>query len=68
MRAYKEVAKAKLASNKTRVFLAAAKGYKEVGERPQGCWGRVTTLGHVRIGLNLIHGPLGQNRVTQHRG
>jgi hypothetical protein len=30
--AYKEVAKAKLASNKTRVFLAVAKGYKEVGE------------------------------------
>jgi hypothetical protein len=30
--ANKEVAKAKLASNKTRVFLAAAKGYKEVGE------------------------------------
>jgi hypothetical protein len=32
MRAYNEVAKAKLASNKTPVFLAAAKGYKEVGE------------------------------------
>jgi hypothetical protein len=32
MRAYKEVAKAKLASNKSRVFLAAAKGYKEVEE------------------------------------
>jgi hypothetical protein len=37
-RAYKEVAKAKLVSNKTRVFLAATKGYKDVGERPQGCW------------------------------
>jgi hypothetical protein len=31
-RGYKEVAKAKLASNKTRVFLAAVTGYKEVGE------------------------------------
>jgi hypothetical protein len=31
-RVYKEVANAKLASNKTRVFLTAAKGYKEVGE------------------------------------
>jgi hypothetical protein len=31
-RVYKEVAKAKLTSNKTRVFLTAAKGYKEVGE------------------------------------
>jgi hypothetical protein len=29
---YKEVAKAKLASNKTQVFLAAAKGFKEVEE------------------------------------
>jgi hypothetical protein len=67
-RAYKKVAKAKLASNKTRVFLAAAKGYNEVGEQPQGCWGCVLTLGRVWIGLNLIHSPLGQNRVTQHRG
>jgi hypothetical protein len=31
-RVYKEVAKAKLASNKTRVFLMVAKRYKEVGE------------------------------------
>jgi hypothetical protein len=31
-RVYKEVAKAKLASNKIRVFLTAAKGFKEVGE------------------------------------
>jgi hypothetical protein len=58
----------------------AAKGYKEVGEWPQGSWGRVPTLApvtkttalvnliHIRIGLNLIHGPLGQNRVTQHHG
>jgi hypothetical protein len=45
-----------------------AKGYKEVGEQPQGRWDHVPTLGHVQIGLNLIHGPLGQNRVTQHRG
>jgi hypothetical protein len=31
-RAYKEVAEAKLASNKIRVFLAVAKCYKEVVE------------------------------------
>jgi hypothetical protein len=31
-RAYKEVVKDKLASNKIRVFLTTAKGYKEVGE------------------------------------
>jgi hypothetical protein len=48
--------------------LMAAKGYKEVGEWPQGRWGHVPTLGRVRIGFNLIHSPLGQNRVTQHRG
>jgi hypothetical protein len=46
----------------------AAKGYKEVEEQPQGCWGRVPTLGRIRLGLNLIHGPLGQIRVMQHRG
>jgi hypothetical protein len=45
-----------------------AKGYKEVKERPQRCWGRVPTLGRIRLGLNLIHGPLGQIRVVQHRG
>ena len=33
-RAYKQVAKANLDLNKTRVFLAAAKGYKNVGGRP----------------------------------
>jgi hypothetical protein len=32
MRAYKEVAKDKLTSNKIRIFLAAANGYKKVGE------------------------------------
>jgi hypothetical protein len=32
MRTYKEVAKAKLTCNKTRVFLVAAEGYKEVEE------------------------------------
>lgn len=36
--------------------------------RPQGCWGRATTLGRVPNGPNLIHGPLGQNKVTQHLG
>jgi hypothetical protein len=65
---YNEVAKAKLASNKTQVFLAVAKDYKEVEERPQGCWSRIPTLECVWIGLNLIHGPLGQNRVMQHHG
>jgi hypothetical protein len=75
MRAYKEVAKAKLSSNnaklssnKTWVFLAAAKGYKEVKEWPHGRWGHVPNLWRIRIGLNLIHGPLSQNRMMQHCG
>jgi hypothetical protein len=29
--------------------------------------GRAPTLRHVRIGLNMIHGPMGQNKVLQHR-
>jgi hypothetical protein len=33
-RVYKQVAKAKLTSNKIRVFLMLAKGYKEVEEQP----------------------------------
>ena len=33
-RAYKQVARAKLDLNKIRVFLAVAKGYKNVGGRP----------------------------------
>jgi hypothetical protein len=31
MRAYQQVARAKFDLNKTKVFLAAAKGYKDVG-------------------------------------
>jgi hypothetical protein len=38
MRAYQQVARAKLDLNKTQVFLAVAKGYKDMGGRPQGCW------------------------------
>ena len=53
---------------KPQVFLAVAKGYKNMGGRPQGCWGCSRTLGSVHNGLNLIHDPLGQNKMTQHRG
>ena len=67
-RTYKQVAKAKLDLNKTRVFLAAAKELKYMEGRPKGCWSRPPTLGRVLNGLNLIHGPLGQNTMTQHRG
>jgi hypothetical protein len=67
-RSHKEVAMANFRLNKTRVFLVAAMGYMNVGGRPQGCWGRSPTLGRVPIGPNLIHGPLDQNKVTQHLG
>jgi hypothetical protein len=29
--------------------------------------GHAPTLGHIRIGLNMMHGPMGQNKVSQHR-
>ena len=45
----------------------AAARFIGVGGRPQGCWGRAPTLGRILIGLNLIHGPMGQNKVSQHR-
>jgi hypothetical protein len=28
--------------------------------------GHAPTLGRVRIGLNIIHGPMGQNKVSQY--
>ena len=46
--------------------MAAAKGYKDMGGRPQGCWGRALTVGRVPSGPNLKHGPWAQNKVTQH--
>jgi hypothetical protein len=46
----------------------AANGYKYGEGRPKMCWSRAPTLGRVRIGLNVIHGPLGQNKVSQHPG
>jgi hypothetical protein len=32
-----------------------------------GRLGHAPTLGHIRIGLNMMHGPMGQNKVSQHR-
>ena len=66
MCAYKQVARAKLDLNKTRLFLVAAKEYMKVEGRPGGCWGRSPTLRRVPNGPNLIHGPLDQTKVTQH--
>ena len=50
------------------MFLAAAKGLKYMEGQTKGCWGRPPTLGRVLSGLNLIHGPLGKNKMTHHRG
>jgi hypothetical protein len=55
MCAYKQVAKAKLDLNKTRMFSVAAKEYTTGGGRPHRCWDRSLTLGHVPNGPNLIH-------------
>ena len=63
MRAYKQVARAKLDLNKTQLFLVAAKGYMKVEGRPPGCWGHV---GHVPNRPDLIHDPLDQTKATQH--
>ena len=51
MRAYKQVARAKLDLNKTQVFLVVAKGYMTCGGRPQESLGRAPTLGRVPTGL-----------------
>jgi hypothetical protein len=66
--AYKQVARAKLDLNKKPLFLVAARRFINMGGRPQGYWGRAATLGCVPNGPNSTHDPLGQNRVTQHRG
>ena len=57
---------AKLSTNKAQLFLVVAKGYMKVEGRPLGCWGRAPTLGRVPNGPDLIHGPLGQTKATQH--
>ena len=66
MRAYKQVARAKLDLNKTQLFLVAAKGYMKVEGHPLGCWGHAPTLGRVPNAPDLIHGPLGQTKAMQH--
>src|SRR6187551_1420367 len=67
-RAYKQVAMTKLDLNKTQSVCGGYGGIKEGGGRPGRGWGRPTTLGRAPNGPNLIHGPLAQNKVTQHRG
>jgi hypothetical protein len=40
--------------------------YERVGARPRPGGGRAPTLGRAPMGSNMIHGPTGQNRATQH--
>jgi hypothetical protein len=65
-RAYKQVAKAKLDLNKTRIFSVVAKEYMTGEDDQTGAGVTLPTLGHVPNRLNLIHGPLGQNTVAHH--
>jgi hypothetical protein len=37
------------------------------GRTTLGRLDRAPTLGRVQIGLNMIHGPMGKNKVSQHR-
>jgi hypothetical protein len=36
------------------------------GRMTSGRLGHAPTLGSIRIGLNMIHGPMGQTKVSQH--
>jgi hypothetical protein len=38
------------------------------GRMTSGRLGHAPTLGCIRIGLNMIHSPMGQNKVSQHHG
>jgi hypothetical protein len=38
-----------------------------VGGRPQGGWVMLQPKDASEFGLNMIHGPMGQNKVSQHR-
>jgi hypothetical protein len=44
----------------------AARFYR-CGRMTSGRLGHARTLGRVRIGLNMIHNPMDQNKVSQHR-
>jgi hypothetical protein len=66
-RIYKEVTMAKLTTKqKPNLFVTAMGVYERVGARPRPGGGRALTLGCAPMGSNLIHGPTGQNRATQH--
>jgi hypothetical protein len=48
------------------MFVMAMGVYERVGARPRPDGGRAPTLEHAPMGSNMIHGPTGQNRATQH--
>jgi hypothetical protein len=55
-----EVAKAKSNQQTLSVLMTAAR-FSRCGRTTSGRLGRAPSLGHVQIGLNMIHGPMGQN-------
>jgi hypothetical protein len=46
--------------------MTAMGAYERVGARPRPGGGRASTLGRAPMGSNMIHGPTGQNRATEH--
>jgi hypothetical protein len=66
-RVYKEIAMAKLTTKqKPNLFLTAMGVYEWVEARTRPGGGRAPTLGCAPMGSNMIHGPTGQIRATQH--
>jgi hypothetical protein len=54
-------------SSKTRVFLMTVARFYTCGRTTSGRLGHAPTLGIIRIGLNMTHEPMGQNKVSKHR-
>jgi hypothetical protein len=54
-----EVSKAK-SNQQTRVLLMTVARFYRCGRMDLGRLGHAPTLGRVRIGLNMIHGPMSQ--------
>jgi hypothetical protein len=52
--------------NKTQVLIITAARFNRHGRVTSGRPGHTPTLGCIRIRLNMIHGPMGHNKVSQH--
>jgi hypothetical protein len=62
-----EVAGAKSNQQNPPVFLMTVARFYRCGRMALGRLGHAPTLGCIRIGLNMIHGPMTQNKVSEHR-